>query len=188
MNPRTSHSLLLAFSLVFLVGCDHVPNDAGDIPPGEWVDYEFRGLSDELSCGSFSDSAFLIEDEADIEHAMSQCDFGAPALAEELRASLAEAAEYGQVLVFLTVAYGGCVRGHDLPVLALDGDTLRPWLIKDTSAYGRADAACTADLGEQLDLLTIEATMGAGTVELTVGEWNSDLPSSPYEEHGLYPQ
>jgi len=185
LNPRL---LILAFGLTSLTGCEPVLNDGGDMPLGVHVDYFFGDLSDDLRCGSFTDAAFLIEEASDVEAALAACESDTTALAEELQEKIESSLTEEEVLVFVTVEYGGCVRGHDLPALIRDGDTLRPWLIKDNSAYGRPGAICPTDLAERLDLLSLDQHAGGDAVELAVGEWNSDLPSSPYEEHGLSPQ
>lgn len=188
MIRRSLSFLLLASGLFALTGCELVPNDGGDMPVGVRLDYFFGDLSDDLQCGSFTDAAFLISEASDVEAAIAACESDATALAEELQEKIASSLAEEEVLVFVTVEYGGCVRGHDLPALIRDGDTLRPWLIKDNSAYGRPGAVCPTDLGERLDLLSFDGQAGGDTLELSVGEWNSDLPSSPYEEHGLSPQ
>ena len=188
MNRLHLSLLFLASSLFGVTGCEPVPNDGGDLPLGVHLDYFFGDLSDDLQCGSFTDAAFLIKEASDVDAALAACESDTTALAEELQEKIASSLVEEEVLVFVTVEYGGCIRGHDLPALIRDGDTLHPWLIKDNSAYGRPDTLCPTDLSERLDLLSLDQHAGGESVELTVGEWNSDLPSSPYEEHGLSPQ
>jgi hypothetical protein len=183
--------LPLSFTLLsmclFLAGCPAIFNHGGERPEGMSMDYEFLGVPSHVFCGSFQEGALIIRNEQDINEVLNSCSDGAEELENTLLSAL-EGLDESATLVFVSVARGGCVQGHDLPMVALDGDVLRPWLLKDSSAYGRENPACPADLGEALELLAVWDIEDATTIELTVGIWNSDLPGSPYEEHQLSPQ
>jgi len=183
----TPLSIALLSMCLFLTGCTSIINDGGERPEGMSMEYEFLGVPGNVFCGSFQEGALIIRNEQDINEVLDSCSDGPAELADTLLSAL-EGLHERETLVFISVARGGCVQGHDLPMVALDGDTLRPWLLKDNSAYGRANPACPADLGEALELLAVWDIEDASTVELTVGIWNSDLPGSPYEDHQLSPQ
>ena len=180
-------ALPLLSMCLFLTGCPSVPNDGGDLPEGMAMEYEFIGVPSNAFCGAFQEGSLIIRSEQDINEVIDSCSDGA----EELEATLLNALDDlsdQQTLVFISVARGGCIQGHDLPMVALDGETLRPWLLKDSSAYGRTDPACPADLGEALELIAVWDIEEASDVQLTVGVWNSNLPGSPYEDHQLSSQ
>ena len=180
-------ALPLLSMCLFLTGCPSVPNDGGDLPEGMAMEYEFLGVSDNVFCGSFQEGALIVRNEQDINEVLNSCSDGSEELGDTLLSAL-EGLHERETLVFISVARGGCVQGHDLPMVALDGETLRPWLLKDSSAYGRTDAACPADLGEALELIAVWDIEEASDVQLTVGVWNSVLPGSPYEDHQLSSQ
>jgi hypothetical protein len=180
-------SLPLLSMCLFLTGCPSIPNDGGALPEGMSMDYSFIGIPSEVFCGGFLDGALIVRNEQDIEEVLASCSEGAEELSTVLSNALEDLDDL-QTLVFVSVALGGCVQGHDLPMVALDGDTVRPWLLKDSSAYGESEAACPADVGEAIELLAVWDIQHASSVEITVGIWNSNLPGSPYGEHQLSSQ
>jgi len=184
--PLASFALLAA-SLA-LPGCTPVPNDAGPLPEGERASFAIIDMSAETFCGSFGDSAYMIEGEGDIDAFLLDCAGDhEDQLGEALSSALADKTD-DEALVMVTVMLGGCFGDYDIPVVAIDGDTIRPWLIKQDGSYGQpanVQVDCPADIGEALVLLSVADAAEASEVDLTVGLWNADLPGSPYEAHGL---
>jgi len=188
MSPRLFFATSLLVTLVCtLCACDPLANDGGDLPPGAFADFAILDVPADLHCGFFEDGVVAIRDQEDVDEVVAACAEEADGLASFLAEELASTS-HDQQLIFITVGLGGCIAGHDLPIVALDDGVIRPWLLKNNTAYGKPEVACTADVGEALELLRVDEAGEATSAELTVGVWNSELPGSPYEEHGLSPQ
>lgn len=160
-------------SVLVLAGC--VDNSAGDPPPGEEVGFEDLD-SPGFFCGLFRDEAWLIVDEADIDGLEADCPDGPDTAA--LRTTLA-ATDPADALVVFTLAKGGCVGEHDIVSVYRDGDTVRPWIWQADSSYGRPRTACTADLGEAIEVLRVDGAGDAADAALHIGTYNPDLPGAP---------
>ena len=179
--------LAAAILAVPLAAC--VSNDGGLPPEGEPISFSIVDRDQSFFCGFFEDSAVLIEEQADIDAVVAACseEAGIAGLGSFLAQAMAGSTE-SESLVLVTVALGGCIEAYDLVAVHLDGEVLRPWLLKDDSAYGVPDSACTDDIRETVELLRVGDGAVSNSSELTVGVWNSDLPGSPFEAHRLSPQ
>ena len=166
-------SPLSVFALfAFLTACVPVDNSGGEPPAGDTASFEL--IDAEPFCGGFGDEAWLIATEEDKAAVLEDCTAEPDALEAELDALLAELTE-DQVIVFFTVQLGGCLQGHSLRGVYSEGETIRPWIIKQDTSYGVPDTACTSDIGEATGLLVVDDASEATSAELHVGIINPDL-------------
>ena len=182
-NP-VARLVLPAFTAVAfaLTGCA-VDNSGGEPPAGETVEFEVAIANAGFFCEDTSDAAHLIKDEAGIDAFIEAC--GEEVLGDEATIEedlIAELAllEDGQALVLVSAELGGCLGPWAVDSVYMDGEILRPWMLKGDSAYGRTDMACTADIGQDHQVLRVDGAAAATSIELTVGIYNPDLPGAPY--------
>jgi len=167
-----------------LTGCIFMPNDGGDPPEGTSVSFDAIALPETMSCWDSGEDATLIQDAEDVAWLAEICEDqdGDP---EAFFASVLEGIGEDTGLLFVSVGYGGCTSDYDIPMIARDGDTLRPWVLKDDSAYGGGPVSCPLIARMGWQLIGVEGAADASDAELTVGVWNSDLLGSPYQAHDL---
>jgi hypothetical protein len=179
-NPITRIAIPVIAVVAFaLTGC--VDNSGGEAPAGEATDFEIAIESPDLACGSFEDSAHLIAEDADVDTFLEACDeilSENSTIADDLRAELALLDE-GQALVIISAVLGGCLGDWQIEAVHIDGETLRPWMLKADASYGRRDVGCTADIGQAHQVLRVDGAAAATSVELTVGIYNPNLPGAP---------
>jgi hypothetical protein len=171
----------LPAALLLLAACAPLDNTGGPTPEGTPLSFEVIDAPDGLACGNYDDTALLLRGEADVDDFLEGCASldGVPeALRDDLLAELDETDE-GDALLVATVVLGGCLGDYSFEGVYLNGDRLRPWLVKEDSSYGRPDVACTEDIGEAIHL--IRATQGAEAMvaSIEVGVWNPELPGGP---------
>lgn len=173
---RAAASCLLLLSAL-TVAC--VDNSGGPPPPGEPIDFQPVFLESPLSCQLFQDAAFLLRRGEPLDDFLDECAAasGSAALAELEAEVDALADEAG--LVVTVVQLGGCIEEHAIVSVYRDGDTLRPWVLKGDSAYGREGVGCPADIGEAIEVLRVIDRGGATTAEPHIGIYNPDLPGAP---------
>ena len=90
-----------------------------------------------------------------------------------------DAGEPGDVLVFVEGSAGGCIGDAWIEDVTLDGDVLRPWLLKEDTSYGMENVGCTADWGVSQHLLRVSGADAADSIELQLGVFNPELPGAP---------
>ena len=166
--------------LALLVGCSTIDNSGGPPPAGDSIEYTQLALQDvNFMCGSFTDAAALLTDEADVDEWLAGCFEEDPS---EMRgALLAEIADLAddESLIVADVVLGGCVEDFEVMDVALDDDVVRPWILKEDISYGRTDIACAAIIGEALLLLRVADERASTAAELHVGTYNPELPGGP---------
>ncbi len=169
---------LVAFAMT---GCT-VDNSGGEPPAGDPIEFEIAIESPDLVCESFEDGAELIVDQDGIDAFIEACGTeligDESTIADDLALQLAELEE-GQGLLVVSAQLGGCLGEWEIAAVHLDADILRPWMLKADTSYGREDVACTADIGQDHQVLIVDAADRVASVELTVGVYNPDLPGAP---------
>ena len=173
----------LPAALLLLAACVPLDNTGGPIPEGTPLSFEVLAAPDALSCGNYQDTALLLRREADVDDFLEGCASldGVPeALRDDLLADLDETAE-GDALLVATVVLGGCLGDYSFDGVYLDGDLLRPWLVKQDSSYGRPNTTCTEDIGEAIHLIRAAQGADAMVASIEVGVWNPELPGGPDE-------
>jgi hypothetical protein len=169
---------LVAFALT---GC-MVDNSGGPPPAGDPIEFEVAIESPDLFCNSFADEATLLRSAADVDTFIEACGtelVGAESnIAEDLNAEIAELAE-GQAVLIVSAQLGGCLGEWRIESIHLDGDVLRPWMLKADSSFGPQQVACDSDIGQDHQVLTVDDTAGVESVELAVGFFNPELPGAP---------
>ncbi|MCP4867699.1 MAG: hypothetical protein GY898_03160 [Proteobacteria bacterium] len=170
---RFSLALTAIASLSLLAACSDVRPDNSGGPPPEGDALEFAVLEDApaLFCGIF-------EDEADIDAWLEACEASEEGDRDAILGEL-EALNDDESLVLVSVVLGGCLGQTNLQAVHLDGDVLRPWLLKADSAYGKDNVGCTADIGEQIYVLAVQDEQASTSAEVHVGVYNPDLPGAP---------
>lgn len=169
-----------AFVALALAGCP-VDNSGGPPPAGDTVTFEIASEAPGHFCDSFADEAYLLRSTEDIDAYLEACN-AFPDGSEDIEAALdaeVEALLDGQAVLLVSAQLGGCLGDWHIESVHLDGETLRPWMLKDDGAYGRTDVACTADIGQGHQILIVDDVADAADVELTVGHYNADLPGAP---------
>jgi hypothetical protein len=172
---------LVAFAMT---GC--ADNSGGAPPAGEAKTFEIAIESPDLACGTYEDAASIIVTDADVDAFLAACEAiieDDATIVDDLRAEVADLTE-DQALVVISVVLGGCLGDWQVEAVHMDGDTLRPWIYKADSAYGRNDIGCTADIGEAHTILRVDDAASATSIEMTVGVYNPDLPGAPESTQG----
>jgi len=184
MFATTRLLLLPALALALgLSGCAFVPNDGGERPAGTALAFTDFSLPEGSSC-TLGREAVLVRDGETIDRLTEACAHETEDLAAFLQAGL-DAISPDDALLFVGIFHGGCVEDYDIPLITLDGDIVRPWLIEDDRSHGSLPVACE-DIGYiSWQAFVVEGAGDATRAELSVGTWNSRLPGSPYEAHGL---
>jgi hypothetical protein len=168
---RISLSRLSPILLIILAACI-VDNSGGDAPIGDTA--SFHVVDTDSSCGVFDDTATLVRN-ADEAHAAGEtCSADGDLVTDRLTDALDLLPE-GDALVFVTIALGGCLEGHSVRGMFIDGDVLRPWIVKQDTAYGVANAACTDDLGEAVRIYQVEGAADLTDAELHIGVMNPNF-------------
>lgn len=185
MQHRTPFARIAvpAFALVAfaMTGCT-VDNSGGEPPAGDPIEFEIAIEDPDLFCDAFEDAAELIVDADGVDAFIEAC--GAEligdesTIADDLNAQLSELEE-GEGLLIVSAQLGGCLGAWEIAAVHLDGDILRPWMLKADSSYGRQDVGCTADIGQDHRVLVVDGADEVASVELTVGIYNPDLPGAP---------
>jgi hypothetical protein len=175
--------ILPALCLAALVGCAPVDNSGGEPPTGDPLGFEVLTPPGDLFCDALADSAALMVDEAGIDAMLEACSVsfdGAenPQPRADLVAAL-DAGDAGDVLVYAVGSAGGCIGEAWIEDVTLDGEVLRPWMIKEDSSYGRVDVACTTDYGLSNHLVRVSGAEAATSAELHIGVFNPELPGGP---------
>jgi len=167
--------------LVFLVACSQVDNSGGPPPSGDSVSFVDLDLPTDFFCESMADDAVMVAVEADMDALFEAC-FPLAVIAGEARQpwlDLLAATDAEDALVFAVGSAGGCIGDAWIEDIKLDGSTLRPWMLKEDSSYGRNQVACTADWGISQHLVRVEGAAAADSIELTLGVFNPELPGAP---------
>ncbi len=168
-------------ALLLLTACTELDNTGGPIPDGTPLSFEVIDAPEGLSCGNYSDTALLVRSEADVDDFLEGCaGLGEPpeGMRDALLTKLDETAQ-GDALLIATVVLGGCLGDYSFDGVFLDGELLRPWLLKEDSSFGRPDVACTEDIGEAVHLLRAVEADQAMSASIEVGVWNPELPGGP---------
>ncbi len=176
---RSFRTFAAASALALLVGCPpNVDNSGGPPPEGDTIAFAVIADAPSFFCGAFTDAAHLLTDEASVDAFLVACPEAGADARDEIDALQAELLE-DESLVLISAALGGCIGDVTVMDVYLDGDTVRPWLLKADSAYGRTDIACTADIGEQLIAVAVSDEQSSIEAEIHVGVYNPDLPNPP---------
>ena len=165
-------------SISLLAGCSPVDHSGGPPPDGDALAFAIIDDGPGLVCGTYEDRADLIADEAAVDAWIESCESAEEGDRDDLIAVLNEL-NADESLVLVTVALGGCLGQTNLQSVHLDGDVVRPWLLKADSAYGRNDIACTADIGEQIYVVAVADEQASTSAEVHVGVYNPELPDAP---------
>lgn len=167
-------------ALLTLAACTAVDNSGGEPPPGTERGVE-RLDEPAMACSRYADQEAWLREAEDIEEWLDTCEPAATVdvLQQDLTAELAALAG-DEALVGLDVALGGCLGPWELRGAFQEGSSLNLWMLKGDSSYGRADVACTADVGEAHAVYKVSG-LDAGVDDLTlrVGYYNPDLPDGP---------
>lgn len=193
-NPNSGHpqphersltmrplALLLALALpACVVTAD---NSGGPPPEGEPVTFEILDAPQDFWCQAAVDGAILVSDEVSLDALLDGCEVPLEgADRDTVRQDLLDAlngGEAGDVLVYAEGSAGGCIGQAWIEDVTLDGDTLRPWMLKEDSSYGQVDVACTADWGLSTHLVRVSGAEDATSAELHLGVFNPELPGGP---------
>ena len=174
-------TMAIAVLVLLLTGC--VDNSGGPPPPG--IDLEIEHPLIEVPsvfCETPDDEAMLLDDMTDADAWLAGCQEGTAR--DELRTQIETTItglDANARLIAASIVGGGCVGGWSLFGIHLDDTTLRPWILKEDTSYGRSQVACTADIWWQTDywLVRGDGVGDADAVELWVGVYNPDLPGAP---------
>ncbi len=161
---------------------DGIARAPGAPPAGDALTFEILAAPDDFFCEGFVDDVALMADEAGIDAMMDTCQVLLEDAEADIRADFVDAlngGEAGDVLLFVEGSAGGCIGEAWIEDVHLDGDVLRPWLLKEDTAFGIPDAACTADWGVSLHLVRVSGAEDATSAELHLGVFNPDLPGAP---------
>lgn len=174
----SNQATALAFSLLLLVaapGCEPVDNTGGEAPDGVALSF-LVDAEPSLFCGGM-DAAAFIDDGEDADAWLSQCDDSE--FARDLIDERLSTLEDGQALIAVSAQLGGCTQDFYVHGVYLDGDALRVWILKQDTSYGRANVACTADIGEGHALVVVDDADDATSIDVHVSAYNPELPGGP---------
>lgn len=160
-------------ALLLLSACTPVDNSGGEPPSGESVTFSVEDAP--IGFCEFQDGAALITSIDDVDAWVATCeneDLDRQPVDDAVNALLES-----QTLVLVTAQLGGCLESSEIAGVFLDGDQLNVWMLKQDTAYGRDNVACTDDLGVAYHLVTADAVASAAS--LRVGVYNPDLPNGP---------
>lgn len=168
---------LVALLAVLLVGC--VDNSGGDAPPGVDVAVEVPDWDTAPQACMGDEGAFLLTDEASVDAWFAECmeDVGQTARVLDAIGGLGS----DQKLVAVRLILGGCVQAWNFMGMHQDAETLHVWVLKEDTAYGRTQVACTDDLGWANGYwVAAEGDVGSVTeANLWLGRFNPQLPGGP---------
>lgn len=176
------HLALPLLALLALPACSTVDNTGGPPPEGSALAFEVLDAPDGFWCQAVIDDAALITDEASIDALIDACEVDVDGVQTQARQDLLDAlngGDPGDVLVYAEGSAGGCIGQAWIEDVTLDGDVLRPWMLKEDSSYGRYDVACTADFGLSTHLVRVSGAEEATSAELHLGIFNPELPGAP---------
>lgn len=174
---RALTSLSLVTLVVVASAC--VDNSGGPPPPGERVEHEPVFLeSGGLSCLRFVDDADLIATAADVDAFQAECDGMSDAAETELRA-LVDALEGDDRLIIVSITLGGCIADTAIMGVYLDDTVAHVHVLRGDTSFGRGDVACTADIGELVEIIRVHGIADATSADVEIGTFNPDLPGAP---------
>lgn len=160
-------------ALLLLTACNPVDNSGGEPPSGESVSFSVEEA--QIGFCEFQDGAALLDDSDDVDAWVATCEN--ENLDRQPVDDAVAALTDDQTLVLVTAQLGGCLESSEIVGVFLDGDQLNVWMLKQDTAYGRDNIACTDDLGVAYHLVTADAVASAAS--LRVGVYNPDLPNGP---------
>jgi hypothetical protein len=171
--------LLFAFLPVSLVlavtACAPIDNSGGPAPAGESLAFEALTLPG--TCGDFQSAAFLVKDQATLDAFFVACPI--PEASRAAWQTALDALVDDEVLVYANVQLGGCLGAFSVKGAFIDGTTLNAWVLRENTAHGVDNAACTDDIGEGPASMKVSGAAAATDAALTVGDFNPDLPGAP---------
>ncbi len=167
----------LLLASLFLVGC--VDNSGGEGPPGEDVSIESPGWEADPGACPGPEEAVLLQDANDVDLWMTDCDQD-PAKRNALL-DVISGLDASRRFVAARIVLGGCVQAWDFMGINQDGETLHVWVLEEDTSYGRANAACTDDIGwAEGYWIAAEGDVDQATgASLWLGVFNPELPGSP---------
>ena len=157
---------------LLLAGC--VNNSGGEPPPGDPVG-GFELILDSLACVEAGNRGEFIETVADANAWVQPCVDGPQrnTVQERLISEVADLSGTAG-LVAIDVPLTGCEQGLELVDLYLDGTTLRPWLLKRDTAWGREGNECGITGSAQTYFL-MQGADRVDTIGLWIGRYNPDF-------------
>ena len=167
---------LVFTALLLSAGCEPVDNTGGPAPEGEALSYLVEA-EPSIFCGGL-DAAAIIDDGTDADAWLAECgeDTG---FARDLIDERLDALEDGQSLLAVSAQLGGCLTDWNVHGVYLDGDQLTVWILKQDVSFGRADIACTADIGEGHALVTVDGAAEALSIDVHVSAYNPERAGGP---------
>ncbi len=139
-----------------------------------------RMAVDSLFCGFFSDRADLIRDEDAVDDFLANDCVEADGSGQQELSDAVHELQPGTQAIVVTVQLGGCLGDFEVrDFYEQDDGDLVAWVLRADSSYGVPDTACTADLGEAVEVWHLEGVDEDATAEVLVGTFNPDLDGAP---------
>lgn len=178
-SPLLSAGLpLVALAALPLTAC--VDNSGGEGPPGTDVSIEAPGWDSDPQACPGAEGAWLLDDDTSVDAFLSECFDEVPGKRDALL-DVVGGLDANRRFVGVRIVLGGCVHQWDFMGMKQDGAVLRPWVLKEDTSYGRANAACTDDIGwDEGFWIAQDGDVGSVTsAELWLGSFNPELPGAP---------
>lgn len=172
-----SRFIIALASLSFAVAC--VDNSGGVPPAGERVEHETVFLDGGgIFCQIFDDEAFLLTADTDVDAFKVACT-ELDATKEARLRELVDELTGDEALVIIIIGLGGCIHEAAVMGVYIDDTVAHAHVLKGDTSYGVANAACTDDIGEAVEILRIDEKRTATDADVHVGIYNPDLPGAP---------
>jgi hypothetical protein len=165
-------ALLLASTALF--ACD-VDNSGGDEPSGTPVSFEI--LREPRNECPDEDAGGIVTSVEDAEDILGVCGLSDGFYDSDLATHL-YFLEEGTILVAIRMGLPACTGDFYVHGMYLDGETLRPWILKQDGQWGRL-TSCLPGYDSAVVLVAVQDAEVARDIELHVGYFNPGLDGRP---------